>query len=139
MDGSVRHQSLWRQIMAEETFDGVMGAIREASENPRGLVLAPYLWFRIVYDFLVAYNLRDTEPAALLESLIPLYFARTASFVHETAEDTDEDAEERINGLVAVALDLKAYLLRRWRERGVPERKLADQTLPQAPIEESVH
>jgi len=139
VDGSVRHQSLWRQIMAEETFDGVMGAIREASENPRGLVLAPYLWFRIVYDFLVAYNLRDTEPAALLESLIPLYFARTASFVHETAEDTDEEAEERINGLVAVALDLKAYLLRRWRERGVPERKLADQTLPQAPIEESVH
>jgi hypothetical protein len=139
VDGSVRHQSLWREVMAEETLEGVMRAIRDASENPRGLILAPYLWFRIVYDYLVAYNLPDTDRAALIDSLIPLYFARTASFVHEAAEDTDEEAEGRINGLTAVALGLKAYLLRRWKEREVPDRKPADQALPQEPMEESVH
>jgi glucosylglycerate synthase len=139
VDGSVRYQGLWRQVMAQETFDGVTKAIREASENQRGLVLPPYLWFRIVYDYLVSYNMREADPEKLLESLTPLYFARTASFVQESADDTDERAEGRINAMVDVALELKPYLIRRWRERGVPERKLADQRVPQAPMEESVH
>ena len=139
VDGSVRHQGLWRQIMATETFGGVMKAIREASETHRGLVLPPYLWFRIVYDYLVAYNMPDADAGKLLESLTPLYFARTASFVQEATDDTEERAEERINAMVEVALELKPYLIRRWREQGVPDQKLAGHHVPQTPVEESVH
>jgi hypothetical protein len=139
VDGSVRHQALWRQIMAGETFDGVMRAIREAGEDQRGLVLPPYLWFRIVYDFLVAYNLGEADPGKLLESLTPLYYARTASFFQEALDDTDERAEERINAMVDVALELKPYLVRRWLERGVPARELDDRPVPREPMEESVH
>jgi glucosylglycerate synthase len=130
VEGHTRHGQLWREVMAEETFDGVMRAIREAGEHPRGLLLPPSLWFRLVYDFLVAYNDRQTDAGGLLDSFVPLYFARTASFVDEAAEDTDEEAEARINQLVDVAMELKPYLVERWRERGVPERRLADQPVP---------
>jgi hypothetical protein len=116
-----------------------MKAIREASESHRGLVLPPYLWFRIVYDYLVAYNKHDVDTGKLLESLTPLYFARTASYVQEAADDSDERAEGRINAMVDAALELKPYLIRRWREQGVPDREIAVQHVLQTQVEESVH
>ena len=129
VEGHAAHGDLWRAIMSEETYDGVMGAIRDAGEHATGFRLPASLWVRIVYDLMVAYNVRQTDPEMLLDALVPLYFARTASFVDEASDDADEDAEARIGHLVDVAIELKPYLIDRWRAQGVPARRLADQPI----------
>jgi glucosylglycerate synthase len=140
VEGQTLHGGLWRDVMADETFDGVMRAIHDASEHPKGLVLSAPVWFRIVYDFLVAYNARHQDPSHLLDALVPLYFARTATFVAEAETETDDEAEARIKALVDDAVNLKPYLVERWREGAVPQRMLADQPVPrEGRVEDWVH
>jgi glycosyltransferase involved in cell wall biosynthesis len=131
VEGYVRHQETWRQVMTVETYAEVLGSISEASERPAGFSLPIDLWFRIVYEFLVAYNRRRVDPGELLDSLIPLYFARTASYVQEVTDLTTEDAGPVVDGYVDVALQYKPYLARRWEHEHVPVRDLSDQPVPE--------
>jgi glucosylglycerate synthase len=115
VDGYVRHHELWRQVLSEGSMDGVETAVSDAAEDRHGLVLDARLWTMILYDFLVAYNARMTDPAVLLDSLLPLYFARTATFVEEVWDLSDEEAEARVEAGVDVAVEMKEYLRERWR------------------------
>ncbi len=130
VDGYVRHHQLWRRILSEGAMAGVDRAVGQASDSGAGIVLDDELWFAIVYDYLVAYNAREVEPGPLLDSLIPLYFARTATFVERTRDDTPEEAEARIERGVDVAVERKPYLVERWAALGVPARPLRDQPVP---------
>jgi hypothetical protein len=115
----------------------VVRSIAEASERPGGFELPAELWIRIVYEFLVAYHRRRVDPELLLDSLIPLYFARTASYVQEVAVLSNEEADAAVDALVDVAVELKPYLERRWQEGSVPERPLAEQPIGEGvPVEE---
>jgi glucosylglycerate synthase len=130
VEGYVRHQALWAKVLSDESLAGVQQAVGDAAENTRGLVLDRDLWTKIVYDFLIAYNAREIDPATLLDSLIPLYFARTATFVTEVADADNDEAEQRVQAGADAALALKPYLKRRWTERGVPDRTLREQLVP---------
>ncbi len=129
VEGYVAEQGLWRQVLAPQHFDAVTDAIHQAGERPEGLVLDVELWARICYDYLVAYNAQVIDHDRLVSSMIPLYFARTATFVREAAGDTPERAEERIAAFAEVFLAAKPYLVERWREAGRP-RRLGDQRVP---------
>jgi glycosyltransferase involved in cell wall biosynthesis len=72
------------------------------------------LWVRVVYDFAVAYHRRALSREQLLQSLVPLYLGRTASFVHETASRTAREVEEIIRGLTDEFVRQKDYLRQRW-------------------------
>ncbi len=87
------------------------------------------LWARICYDYLLAYNAQVIDHDRLVSSMIPLYFARTATFVREAADDTPEQAEERIASFAEVFLAAKPYLIERWSTSGRP-RRLGDQRVP---------
>jgi hypothetical protein len=80
------------------------------------------LWVKTVYDFAVAYNKRGEQaeviPDRLIDSLVPIYFGRTASFALETQDMPTYEAEEVIEGLCDRFEDLKPYLVQRWREAG---------------------
>jgi hypothetical protein len=67
----------------------------------------------MMYDFLAA--ARDADDLRpLLDAMVPLYFARTATFVRDTEGDTDEEAEARVENAVDVAVAAKPYLRQRW-------------------------
>jgi glucosylglycerate synthase len=129
VEGFVAEQELWREVLAAQHFDGVKEAIHQAGERPEGLVLGVELWARICYDYLVAYNAQVIDHDRLVSSMIPLYFARTATFVHEAADDTPERAEERIASFAEVFLAAKPHLAERWSVAGRP-RRLGDQRVP---------
>jgi glucosylglycerate synthase len=131
VEGYVRHHRLWERVLSETSLDGVERAVSEASESRVGLTLEARLWTAIVYDYLVAYNAREAEPGELLDSLIPLYFARTASFVAETRDETPEQAEARIETAVDLAIEMKSYLRERWAGLAVPARSLHEQRVPE--------
>jgi glycosyltransferase involved in cell wall biosynthesis len=129
VEGYVAEHELWEQILADQHFDGVTEAIRQASERPEGFVLPVDLWARICHDYLLAYNAQVIDHDRLVSSMIPLYFARTATFVREAANDTPEQAEERIASFAEVFLAAKPYLIERWSTSGRP-RRLGDQRVP---------
>jgi glycosyltransferase involved in cell wall biosynthesis len=127
VEGYGRHLATWREVLSDQAMRGVEEAVSGASESGRGLVLDTEVWMRIVYDFLVAYNAGVQDTGILLDSLIPLYFARTATFVEATRDDDPDAAEAKVQEAAELAVELKPYLRRRWEEAAVPERLLRDQ------------
>jgi hypothetical protein len=125
VDGYVRHQALWRQVLSEESMAGLGEAVAAAADDARGLVIEPALWFRIVCDYLVACNARRGDAKVLVDSLIPIYFGRTATFVESARDDTEEEAEGRVEAGVDLAVELKPYLRERWSQEVLPEEPAA--------------
>ena len=136
IEGYMKYEALWRDVLSSETLSAVVRATDEAAEKTEGFVLPADLWAHIVYDYLVAFSAAEVDSSTLLDSMIPLYFARTATFVQEASADDQEAAEERIGRYADLFLERKPYLLRRWAEAGVV-RTLAEQTVPPAGVDQS--
>ncbi len=126
VDGYVTYQDVWREVLGNDNLTQVRGAIHRAGERPDGFRLPVELWARICYDYLLAYNAQVVDHDELTNSLIPLYFARTATFIIESRGDSAGAAEERIESYAEVFRQAKPYLVRRFIESG-RARRLADQ------------
>ncbi|HVL33849.1 MAG TPA: glycosyltransferase, partial [Actinomycetota bacterium] len=126
IEGYMRYEKLWREILAPSTMAEVSHATDQAAERTEGFALPAELWAQVVYDYLVAYNAKMFDVSLLLDSMIPLYFARTATFVHEARGDDQDAAEERIERYAKLFMERKPYLRARWDEVGV-QRSLAEQ------------
>jgi glycosyltransferase involved in cell wall biosynthesis len=76
------------------------------------------LWVKTVYDFAIAFHrcekVSKEKCAEVVESLVPIYFGRIASFVKETLEMPTFEAEELIEGLARKYENAKPYLVRHW-------------------------
>ncbi len=72
------------------------------------------LWIKIVYEFACLYRNPDLQ-ARLIQSLVPLYFARVASFVEETDGRSDEYAEKIIEKQLEEFENQRWYLKKRWK------------------------
>jgi glucosylglycerate synthase len=136
IEGYMKYEKLWREVLAAETLSAVVRATDEAAERTEGFVLPVELWAHIVFDYLVAFSAAAIDPSELLDSMIPLYFARTATFVQEASSDDQGAAEERIGRYADLFLERKGYLQRRWSTAGV-KRSLAEQTVPSAEPEQA--
>lgn len=123
VEGAERHLELWRRVVSA-------GPMAEIERALRGATLEDAAWFTIVYDYLVAYNAGEIGTGPLLDSMLPLYFARTATFVERTRHDRPEEAEARVEAGVDIAVARKPYLVERWAALRVPARPLRDQPIP---------
>jgi len=110
-DGYKKYSDLWREAMTEETFSKLEEVL--AAEEKR-FELPPVLWAHILFDMSVAYRDRLTDTDTLMESLAPLYFGRTLSFVKSTMEMGLGQAEEYIEEQCHCFEREKPYLLKRW-------------------------
>jgi glucosylglycerate synthase len=73
------------------------------------------LWTRIVYDYALAYYKKRLSREHLLKSLTPLYLGKTASFVLETEQGGQDEAEHEIESLCTVFEDNKEHLVKSWK------------------------
>jgi hypothetical protein len=72
------------------------------------------LWVHVIYEFAVAHLRRSINRDHLMQSLVPLYLGRTASFVNDVRESNAVEVEERIEKLCAAFESEKPYLAERW-------------------------
>jgi len=72
------------------------------------------LWVHLIYEYAVAYHKRKIDRDHLMQSLVPLYLGRTASFVIEVRESDAPAVEERLEKLCEVFEAEKPYLAERW-------------------------
>ena len=74
---------------------------------------------RARYDFAIAYHRQESEGEGhqdeVVESLVPIYFGRTASFVLKTWEMANYEAEDLVQELARKFETLKPYLVKRWK------------------------
>ena len=96
--GREEHQRTWDEILSRPVPDRIDDAA----------------WTRIVYDFLVASKQKPDETQRYVGALVPLYFARVASFIAEAKELDTERSEALIERQAKTFEDLKPELLARW-------------------------
>jgi len=73
------------------------------------------LWARVVYDYAIAFHRRKMPTAHLIKSLTPLYIGKTASFILEAENMSQQEAEAEIEKLCMEFESKKDYLNSSWK------------------------
>lgn len=102
--------SIWEGFLSS----GSIAAVREAAAAPEPS-FADDVWARILFEAAAGWRARQFPRETLIRSLVPLYLGKVASFVAETRDGTDEQAEERLGALAAVFERDKDVLRDLWR------------------------
>jgi hypothetical protein len=113
--GLVEHGAVWAEILRPEN----MAAIRDIVAMPEAeYEFLPQRWAQILFDFAVAFSgQRETglEPQAIIDSMTPLYFGRTAGMVRRSVDmDTATFERQVVQRQAEIFEDLKADLIRLW-------------------------
>jgi glycosyltransferase involved in cell wall biosynthesis len=109
--GFLEFNDLWRRAFARDVF----AKIHEMKGmKPDVFNFPTVLWARILYDTAVAFRDRIASPDTLVDSLVPLYFGRTFSFVKKTAKLSTHQVEELIEEDCLTFEMTKPYLVKRW-------------------------
>jgi hypothetical protein len=103
---------IWRVVLPPATL---LELKKLAARTPETFRLEDAVWARIVYDFALAYRMRVIDRDHLLRALTPLYLGWVASYVLQTQDAGQKDAEQRIESLCLAYEGQKGYLISRWR------------------------
>lgn len=104
---------VWEKVLSEENCR----KLEEVSKMDSQLFEMPVdLWIKSLFDFALAYNLRvdGLTTEEIVEALVPVYYAITASFVSRTQNLDSHQAEEAITNQCSFFEKLKPYLVERW-------------------------
>ncbi len=103
---------LWREALTEHVFNKlveVRGLDQDKFDFPT------QMWVRILYEMAIAYkNKVGGDLDALLDSIIPIYYGKTLSFVKKTERMSTQEAEEFIENEAMVFEETKPYLIEHW-------------------------
>jgi hypothetical protein len=105
-------RDIWTWVLPPRT---IVDLRKLVDGPPAQFRLDDELWARIVYDFALGYRLRVLPRDHLLRSLMPLYAGWLASFILRVRDLSDEEADQRVEGLAAAFEAQKPYLISRWR------------------------
>lgn len=110
-EGFAQYRGVWEKVLSQDVFKKLL-EIKGMKE--RVFNFPTDLWARILYDMAVGY--RDTlcDRDLMMDSLIPLYFGRTFSFVKRTKRMSTRQAEESIEEDCMTFEMTKPYLVKKW-------------------------
>ena len=108
-------QEIYSSFMSPRTLLDLTNFVHR---NGQGFHIPDQLWVRLIYEAATAYRYRLLDREHLLQSLVPLYLGRTASFVLEVADSSATQVEERIEQLCQVFEAEKRYLTQQWDTAG---------------------
>jgi hypothetical protein len=110
---------LWKKVFCPECYQEI--------ERWKGLDLSSFVipveaWVKILYELAVAYSRWKTNRDILISMMVPLYFARVASFVNQSLGMDSREAENLVEEQASVFEQNKDYLVALWdRDCGTPE------------------
>ena len=102
---------VWRLLLDGETRAAVTAL---PTGDEAAFRFADHLWVQVVYQFALAWHRRALNREQLLRSLVPLYLARTASFVVQNADADADQVEAAIRALADEFVRQKPWLRERW-------------------------
>lgn len=113
--GFDKFSHIWKEILTADVYRKLheIRGLKEMEFN-----FPTDLWARLLFDTAVSYGDVSVECDEIMDSLIPLYFGRTLSFVKKTKKMSIKQAEEAIENDCKTFEMTKPYLLQRWKKRG---------------------
>ncbi len=114
-DGAEMYMPLWKEILEEENFQ----KIQEVSRMEDAYFELPVeLWVKVLFDFAVAHRnvANGRSPHEIIEAFVPVYYAKTATFVKKTENLDTHQAEEVIKEQCTTFEQMKSYLIERWND-----------------------
>ena len=108
-------EEIYRSFLSPSTLLALTNFVHR---NGQGFHLPDELWVRMIYEAAAAFHHRQLDRDHLLQSLVPLYLGRTASFVLEVKDSDAPQVEERIEQLCQVFEAEKSYLAQQWDPAG---------------------
>lgn len=121
MNGFVQGVTDLREIYQSFLSRGTLDGLTDCSTPRDDFHFPDRLWVHAIYEFAAAWHARKLDREHLLQSLVPLYLGRTASFVLEVQESSAPEVERRIEQLCEVFEGEKPYLDELWSEVGKKE------------------
>jgi glucosylglycerate synthase len=102
---------IYQGFLAPQTLE----ALGDCAQQPHEQFNLPdEVWVHLIYEFAAAWQHLTLDRDHLLQSLVPLYLGRTASFVIEVRESSAAEVEQRIEQLCTIFEAEKPYLLELW-------------------------
>ncbi len=111
--GFKKHEQAIKTIMQDDVYRELK-ALSHSHLNK--LHFPDELWAKAVYDCAIAYNYGTLPGSTVIEALIPLYFAKTASFILSTKYMSSSLAEAIVEGTAEVFEEEKQHLIKYWDE-----------------------
>ncbi len=112
-EGFDTYKDIWEQILSKDVYRK-LHEIKDLKEEHFNFPVD--LWARLLFDIAISYRDAVVDRDLMMESLIPLYFGKTLSFVKKTASMSIAQAEEVIEDECMVFETTKPYLVKRWKE-----------------------
>ncbi len=105
-----------REIYQAFLSQGTLGGLADCIIARDDFHFPDRLWVCVLYEFAAAWHARKIDREHLLQSLVPLYLGRTASFVLEVGESSAREVEQHIEQLCEAFEKEKRYLETLWNE-----------------------
>ncbi|MBW1797163.1 MAG: glycosyl transferase [Deltaproteobacteria bacterium] len=112
-NGFDEYNDVWKQVLTQDVHKKLL-EIMEMKETEFNFPTD--LWARLLFDMAVSYRDEPVDRDLMMDSLIPLYFGRTLSFVKRTKSMSIKQAEEAIEEDCTTFEMTKPYLLMRWKK-----------------------
>lgn len=109
--GFADYDALWKDVLSPNLYKKL---VEVKTLSLAGFEFPANLWSEVLIDFAVAYKNDLNNKEKTMESLIPLYYGRTCSFVIESEPMTIQQAEELIEDQCCVFEYTRPYLMKRW-------------------------
>jgi len=121
--GFSNFSSLWESHIDEEAFK-VIAAMAELEEGAP-CVMPTDVWVRIVYRYALLFHNTERQRFKILDTMIPLYYARVASLVQTLADKDTKEAEAYYEEQAVAFEKGKSLLVEQW-ESGSDESSLKE-------------
>ncbi len=106
--------SLGKEILSKDCVDEIERAISFSSFS---FFFRPEIRVRILYELAATFHSWVKNRYKLIELATPLYYARVASFIRQTAEMTSAEAEAVVEEQAQLFEDDKDYLIKAWESK----------------------
>jgi glycosyltransferase involved in cell wall biosynthesis len=114
--GLKNFSGVWQNILAGKDLK----VVRELSRIDRmdRFLLPTETWVRIVYQCAGIFKASSRQRFKLLDTMIPLYYARVASLVNELRDKSTEEAETFFEEQAQAFETMKHYMVEVWKRKG---------------------
>ncbi|MBC7237477.1 MAG: hypothetical protein H5T69_16670 [Chloroflexi bacterium] len=122
-EGRKRYLPLWRQILSPQTLARVLDALEQTEpylfdpnmrDRVLGRVLPQELWADVVIEFAIVFNQGEGDPDKVAEALLPLFYGRAASYIHESRGMTVIEREKLVEQISNVFIQRMPSFVEKW-------------------------
>ncbi len=107
-------EGIWQRILEARDMEVYQALVKSDGRDDFHLPIDA--WVRTVYRYAAAYQATPRQRMKIVDTMIPLYYARVASLTNELRDKSPEEAERHFDENARVFEEMKEYLLGIWKK-----------------------